>query len=85
MPRKRMIPGPEGEGIEAEPVGFRANAEHWNEYLLDDGSVLKIKLVMTEVLRVAGQYDQMGNPVYVAMHTQVTAVDAADELKRGNE
>jgi hypothetical protein len=36
-----------GEEVEAEVVGFRAAGEHWNEYLLDDGTVFKIKLVVT--------------------------------------
>jgi hypothetical protein len=80
----RQIPGPTGEPVDAEPIGFRASAEHWNEYLLDDGSVLKLKLVVTEVLRVQDVYDQNGNPAYVAMHQQVTAVDSPDDLKRGN-
>jgi hypothetical protein len=82
MPRSRKIPTGDGGEIEAEPIGFRSSGEHWNEYLLDDGSVLKLKPVVTEVLRVEGQYDPMGNPVYVLQSTNVVAVDSPDELKR---
>jgi hypothetical protein len=68
--------------VEAEVVGFRAANEHWNEYLLDDGTVFKIKLVVTEIARVKGLYDEKGDPVYAATHTQVTAVDAPDSLRQ---
>ena len=57
-----QLPGG-GEG-EAEVIGFRTNVENWNDYLLDDGTVLRMKLVVTEVVRVEGQYDQNRNPVY---------------------
>jgi hypothetical protein len=43
MPRTRRIQGPDGQEHEAEPIGFRTSGEHFNEYLLDDGSVLRIK------------------------------------------
>lgn len=82
MPRTRRIPLPDGTEGEAEVVGFRPEGEHWNEYLLDDGTHLRIKIVVTDVLRVDGHYDQAGNPVYVVNSTNVLAVDAPDQLRR---
>jgi hypothetical protein len=78
----RKFKNPGGEDVEAEVVGFRTTGEHWNEYLLEDGTLFKIKLVLTEIVRLKGQYDQSGNPVYAATHTQVTAVDAPESLRR---
>lgn len=63
-------------------IPYRTNVEHWNEYLLDDGTVLRLKPVVTEVLRVEGEYDAHGNPGYIVQSTNVTAVDAPDELRR---
>lgn len=83
MPGKRRIRLPNGEEIEAEVIGFRANMEHWNEYFLDDRTVLRLKPVVTEVLRVEGQYDANGNPAYIIQSTNVTAVDAPEELRQG--
>jgi hypothetical protein len=74
-----------GEEVEAEVVGFRATGEHWNEYLLDDGTVFKIKLVVTEIARVKDRYDAKGDPIYAATHTQVTAVDAPENMRRPPE
>jgi hypothetical protein len=85
MPRTRRIQGPDGQEHEAEPIGFRSSGEHFNEYLLDDGSVLRIKLVVTEVLRVKETYDSYGDPLYVARHIAVVAVDAPEELREGGE
>ena len=82
MARMRRVPLADGTEGDAEVVGFRASGEHWNEYLLDDRTVLKLKLVVTDVVRVDGQYDQAGNPVYVVQSTNVLAVDAPDELRR---
>jgi hypothetical protein len=83
MARTRRILDPDGEEHEAEPIGFRSSGEHFNEYLLDDGSVLRIKLVLTDVWKVKETYDSLGNPVYLAEHSEVMAVDAPDDLREG--
>lgn len=61
---------------------FQAGGEHWNEYLVEDGSVLRVKLVATEVVRVDGQYDQEGNPLYIVNSTNVLAVSSPEDLMR---
>ena len=73
---------PNGVEIEADVIGFRTTAEHFNEYLLEDGTVIKLKPVVTEIIRVPDQYDPMGNPAYIIQSTNVTAVDAPEELRR---
>jgi hypothetical protein len=75
----------DGEEVEAEVIPFRSTGEYWNEYLLDDGTVFRIKLVVTEIARVRGRYDAKGDPIYAATHTQVTAVDAPEKLRRSDE
>jgi hypothetical protein len=78
-----MIPGPGGEMVEATIMPFQSGAENWNEYLVDDGSVVRIKLVATEILKVEGQYDQHGNPLYVVGSTNLSVVTSPDNLKKG--
>ena len=82
MAETRRLRQADGEEVEAQVIGFRAAGEHWNEYLLDDGTVFRIKLVVTEIARVKDRYDEKGDPVYAASHTQVTAVDAPERLRR---
>ena len=71
-----------GRQVQATPVEVNQAAERWNEYLLEDGAVLKIKLVLTKALRLDGTYDGEGNPVYVVQSTNVTSVNAPDGLRK---
>jgi hypothetical protein len=82
MPGKRRVPLPDGNEVDASVMTFRSSGEHWNEYLVDDGSVIRIKLVATEVLRLDDQYDMQGNPVYVVQSQNVMAVNSPDSLRR---
>lgn len=61
---------------------FSDGGEHWNEYLVEDGSIIRTKLVATEVIKVDGKYDEQGNPLYVLHSTQVLWVDSPDDLRR---
>ncbi len=56
--------------------------ERWNEYILEDGSVIKLKPVVTEVLRVENEWAPDGNPIYFLKSAQVLSVDSPDGLKK---
>lgn len=81
MERKSELPGADGP-IPVTEVGFRSSGENWNEYLLDDGTVFRIKLIVTDIYRVDGKYDDQGNPQYVAKSTNVAAVSAPEDMRR---
>lgn len=65
-----------GREVAATPIEVNQSNERWNEYLLEDGTVLKMKLILKKVLKVEGEVDAEGNPVYVMQSTNVTAVSA---------
>ena len=68
---------------EGEPVDFEVVKEDWNEYRLTDGSTLKIKLVLTGVMRLNSQYDPVGNPVYViSSQNAVRVIDVPPNMRR---
>ena len=71
-----------GRQVEAIPVEVNQTSERWNEYFLEDGSVLKMKLVLKKVFRVDQEFDEEGNPVYVMQSTHVTSISAPKDLKR---
>jgi hypothetical protein len=54
-------------------VPFNEKKWVWNTYLLPDNIRLKIRLVVTSVLRAEGLFDQFGNPVYRVSSDNVTA------------
>ena len=82
MPKIEKFKLPDGNLIDAEQININQTSEYWNQYFLEDGTVLKMKLVATKVVRLVGQYDQSGNPVYFVTSTNVVAVDSPDILKK---
>jgi hypothetical protein len=82
LERKRRIPGPLGGLVDATEVGHRATGEYWNEYLLDDGTVLRFKAVVTNAYRVDGMYTDEGEPVYWIKSNNIVSISAPDELLR---
>jgi len=82
-PIKRKISfAPGGAEKDAQLIDIQQASEHWNQYLLGDGTVIKMKLVATEVWRVENEWDQEGNPIYVVRSTNVLSVNAADEVRK---
>jgi len=81
MERKRQIRGPDGHPMNVVEIGYRASGEYWNEYLLDDGTVARVKVVVTSVYRVDGQVDHKGQPAYMVETTTLTAISAVDGLR----
>lgn len=86
------MPGPKrkpidlgGKMVDAYPVAIVSEQEFWNTYGLEDGSIVRIKLVAQEILRVEGMWDADGNPVYVVRSTNVTAVDGNESLRRRDQ
>lgn len=82
MERKKQLRLPDGSVRSVTELGYRPSAEYWNEYLADDGTVIRVKLVVTEIMRVDDQYDPEGNPTYILKSSNVTAISAPDELRR---
>ena len=68
--------------VEATPVSSTSSDEHWNQYLLEDQTVIRLKLVATEFLRIDGEYDPDGNPVYMVKSTNVVSVESTQLRKR---
>ena len=70
------------EDLDVLEMPFQNVAEHWNEYLVNDGSVLRLKSVVTDILKVDGKYDAEGNPLYIVKSAQVVAVSGSDRARR---
>jgi len=83
MSRKVKVPF-SGKEMDGTVVSVQQTQEYWNQYLLEDGSVIKMKLVATDIVRVDGQYDKEGNPVYIVKSTNIVSVQAPENLRRGS-
>ncbi|MFA6600827.1 MAG: hypothetical protein WCU74_07450 [Candidatus Omnitrophota bacterium] len=82
MPEDKVTINFGGRQVEAAPVDVNQSSEKWNEYLLEDGTVLKMKLILKKVLRVDNEFDGEGNPVYVMQSTNVNTITAPKHLKK---
>ncbi|MBI3995601.1 MAG: hypothetical protein HY349_06470 [Nitrospirae bacterium] len=71
-----------GEEVWGDLVPVQQVQEGWSQYLLTDGSIVKMKIVVTDVFRVDNKYDAEGNPIYYVKSTNVVSVNAPEELKR---
>jgi hypothetical protein len=81
-PRKKKIRLDPNTEVDATVMPFQTVMEHFNEYLVDDGTVVQIKLVATEIVKIDDAYDEQGQPVYVIGSTNVTTISVPEELKR---
>jgi S-adenosylhomocysteine hydrolase len=66
-----------------EPRDIVGSKEGWSEYTLDDGSILRGKVVILEAKRAVGQFNAEGDPVYLMQMTMVNQVKAPDNLRKG--
>lgn len=69
-------------GRESDAVRVHANSseEHWNVYTLDDGTTLRMKTVVMEILRLEPVRDPEGKPVYFIRSQNVTDVRPSKQL-----
>lgn len=67
----------DGNMVEGFDVPIDQSNEKFNEYTLNDGTVLRAKLVVTAVVKVKNQWDQDGNPVYTVQHQTIVRVAQA--------
>jgi hypothetical protein len=79
---KRKVTLPSGQEVEGTVVPFQVGGENFNEYVVEDGTIIKMKLVVTEVIRLDGHYDAEGNPAYIIASTNVTSVSPPESLRR---
>jgi hypothetical protein len=63
----------QGRQAEGESVEFLTRKEDFNEYQLADGKVLKIKMVVTRIIRLEEERAPDGNPVYIIQSQNVVA------------
>lgn len=84
--RKVSIPGPDGKMLPGIDMEIEESSERWSEMKLHDGTRLRVKSVVTQVVRLDNAYDPEGNPVYIVKTAPViTLLSTPDFLKRGNK
>lgn len=68
-----------------KPVGFKIISEGWNVYQLDDGSVVKMRVIASSMARFDDMRDANGDPGYGIQSQVITSVEAAPGLREKPE
>lgn len=69
--------------FDGEEVDFENRKEDWNTYELSDGSILKVKLVLLNVVRSRDKYDPLGKPIYgVTSQNIVRVLKVSEDLRQ---
>jgi hypothetical protein len=67
--------------VPGEETEFEIDREAFNTYILHDGTKLKFKSVVTQVVRL-DVYKPDGEPVYLVNSAPVVATEVPDSLKK---
>ncbi len=73
---------PSGEIVRGLEVPVEESNERWSEIKLEDGTVIRVKLNVISAVRVPGQFDQAGIPMYVMNMTPTIAILSVPENLR---
>jgi hypothetical protein len=72
-----------GQTADGFDVPVEESSERWSEFKLEDGTIFRIKATLINAIRVDGQYDPQGNPMYVMNITPVIApVEIPEHLRK---
>ena len=87
-----IVKMPNGRSVKGKKLSFKTIKEDWNEYELEDGTRLYVKLVLIDVVRL-NMLNQFGEPVYqIASHNLVkvrvsrkAVEEVSEKVKPGRE
>jgi len=71
-----------GKVMDGVEVPVEESTERWSEITLEDGTIIRVKQSIASVVRVDGQYDMEGNPMYVVKSAPAVAIVHVEEKYR---
>jgi hypothetical protein len=81
---KRKYPLPNGQEVTGEEVEFEVEREGFNVYILADGTKLRVKNVVAQIVRLDA-WGPDGTPMYMMNGGPVVSADVPDHLKKGKQ
>ncbi len=71
---KIVFPPNSGQQVDATEIEVGQTTDSWSVTRLADGATVRSKVVISGALRVDGQFDASGNPIYVFNMTPIINV-----------
>ena len=88
--RVSKIQGPHNEELIGEDLDYKTINEQWSEYILVDGTIIKLKVVLQKISRALTldgkeiYYKEDGEPLYSVRFQNVVSANVPEKLlKRG--
>ncbi len=60
---------------------FTPAAEQWNVYHLEDGTEIRVRVLLCSVVKRDGQFQENGQPVYDLGLQQIVHIEAPEHLR----
>lgn len=61
--------------VDAEKIDFKTSSEPWSSYILADGTVVRVKLIVTDIFRLPDRDPVTNLPQYVIKSSNVAAIE----------
>ena len=75
-----------GQEVDMTEVEIVERKEHVAEHTLEDGSIIRFAMPAMSVMRIDGQWDASGNPVYIVIPgASTTVISAGESTKKPEE
>ncbi len=87
---KIPLPDPNAAGgvvmVDGSEITVTESTERWTELHLEDGTVMRIKPNVISAIRIAGRFDNEGNPMYAIKGGQtVVIISMPEHLRKGKD
>ena len=83
MPRKRKIPDLSGKLVDGTLIDINESTERFNDVKLADGTLIRVRTVIQEVVRFDGLWAVNGDPMYsIKSATIPMVIEAPAGLKK---
>jgi hypothetical protein len=80
---KVNFPTPASPQRDGWEVPVRESTERWTEVTLEDGTVIRLKIMVIGAVRIDGEYDADGNPAYsLKMNPLIITANSDPRLRR---
>ena len=71
-----------GKNRDAKQIEVIEAVRPWTDFLLEDGSRLRVNVVIDAVHRIEGEFDQRGNPIYLVNARTVSSTFSPETLRK---
>ena len=81
--KRTKITRPDGSQGDGSEVQIIESTERWSEFTLEDGTILRFKMIIAAFIRSDDEHDAEGNPIYgIKGAPQVHFVNVPDNLRK---